>query len=278
MSVSGAFTTAIDQALKAEATALQIFTKSQLRWQAPPIKPDEVKAFHQAYSASGLQFLCSHDSYLINLAASAEETWNKSVPALIQELERAELLGCFCVVLHPGSPKADSRETGISRIVKGLKEVLRATAGLKVRIALENTAGQGATLGNSFAELAAMIQGAGADPRLGICFDSCHGFAAGYELRTPQAVTAMVDELDREIGLNRLLMLHLNDSKKDCGSRIDRHEHIGKGCIGEAGFHCLLREPRLQGIPGIIETPKEDTVEMAEDRENLALLRRLEAG
>jgi len=280
MSTSGGFTTAVEQSALVEATAVQIFTKSQLRWQASPITAGEAKAFREIVAASPLRFVCAHDSYLINLAATSEEIREKSVTSLAHELERADLLGCVCLVMHPGAPKEDPKEVGIRRIVEGLRHVLKATAGLRIRIALENTAGQGSTLGVTFAEIAAMIRGVGGDPRLGVCLDSCHAFASGYELRTPQGVTAMVDEFAHEIGLERLIMLHLNDSKKEFGSRIDRHEHIGKGCIGETGFRNVLREPRLRGIPGIIETPKDDRKdkELWEDRANLELLRKLEAG
>ncbi len=280
MSVSGGFTTAVEQSALVEATAVQIFTKSQLRWQSSPITAGEAQAFRAAVAASPLRFVCVHDSYLINLAATDDAIREKSVTSLAHELERAELLGCACVVMHPGAPKQDPKEVGIRRIADGLRDVLRATAGMKVKIALENTAGQGSTLGVNFAEIAAMLAGADGDARLGVCLDTCHAFASGYELRTPQAVAAMLDEFEQAIGLGRLLMLHLNDSKKDCGSRIDRHEHIGKGCIGAVGFSCVLQEPRLRGIPGIIETPKDDAKDpdLKEDRENLTLLRELEAG
>ena len=277
MSVSGSFTTAVAEAVTAGADALQIFTKSQLRWQAPPISDAAAREFRAACRAVGLRFLCAHDSYLINLAAGGAELWDKSVASLAHELERAAQLEVGCLVLHPGSPKDDGAAEGIRRIVKGLREVLRLTAGNPVRLALENTAGQGATLGASMTELAAMIAGCDGDPRLGVCLDTCHAFAAGHDLRTPQAVAALADAMAAGFGLERLLLLHLNDSLKDCGSRVDRHTHIGEGCIGEAGFRCLLAESRFKGIPGILETPKGDDPTLADDRRNLATLRRLEA-
>ena len=277
MSISGGFPTAVRQSVAAQATALQIFTKSQLRWESAPISGDAILEFRKAVAAAGIRFVSVHDSYLINLASGDPELWNKSVHSLILEVERAELLGCACVVLHPGSPKDDGQEVGIARVAKGLRAVLDATKGYKVGLALENTAGQGATLGVSFAEIAKMIQAAGGDERLGVCLDTCHAFASGYELRTPMAVRMMAEEFDQTIGLKRLWMLHLNDSKKDLGSRVDRHEHIGQGCIGEEGFRCVLNDPAFRGLPGILETPKNEAdPTMLEDRENLAILRRLE--
>lgn len=278
MSTAGGFITAVAQSALVDATAVQIFTKSQLRWKSTPIAVGEAKAFREAVAASPLRFVSVHDSYLINLAATADELREKSLASLTHELERGEMLGCVCLVMHPGAAKDDPREVGIQRIVEGLTQALKATAGMRIRIAIENTAGQGSTLGVKFAEIAAMIRGAGDDSRLGVCLDTCHAFAAGYELRTPQAVAAMLDEFEREIGLGRLILLHLNDSKKEFGSRLDRHEHIGKGCIGEAGFRNVLREPRLRGIPAIIETPKDEKTdpELNEDRANLELLRKLE--
>jgi deoxyribonuclease-4 len=278
MSVSGALVTAVKQSQMVGATAVQIFTKSQLRWQASPIAADAATEFREAVAAAALRFVCVHNSYLINLAATADELREKSVASLIHELERAELLGCACLVMHPGSPRQDGADVGIQRVVAGLRAALKATAGFKVRIALENTAGQGATLGVKMQELGAMIAGVDGDPRVGVCIDTCHAFAAGYELRTPQAVAALVDEIAKEIGLERVIMLHLNDCKKECGSRIDRHEHIGQGCIGEAAFGYVLQEPRLAGIPGIIETPKDEAKdpELTDDKRNLALLRSLE--
>ncbi len=277
MSISGGFLTAVRQSEAAGATALQIFTKSQLRWDAPPITEAAACEFREAAAKAGIGFISVHDSYLINLASGSEDLRCKSIASLTLEVRRAEQLGCACVVLHPGSPKEDGAEAGIARVAAGLREALAATDGSAVGLALENTAGQGATLGVSFAELAKIIRAAGGGKRLGVCLDTCHAFASGYELRTPMAVRLMADEFDREIGLDRLWMLHLNDSRKDVGSRVDRHEHIGKGCIGEEGFRCVLSDPAFRGLPGILETPKDEADgTMAADRENMALLRRLE--
>ena len=278
MSISGGFLTAVKQSVAAGADALQIFTKSQLRWETSPMPDAAAKEFRDAVAAAGIKFVSVHDSYLINLASGSADLWQKSVRSLIHEVERTEQLGCNCVVLHPGSPKEDGAEAGIARVAKGLREVLDATQGCKAGLALENTAWQGATLGISFTEIAKIIHGAGDDPRLGVCLDTCHAFASGYELRTPMAVKLMADEFDQEIGLKRLWMLHINDSMKPLGSRVDRHDHIGKGCIGEDGFRCVLNEPAFRGLPGILETPKEeDDPTMSADRRNLALLRSLEA-
>lgn len=277
MSISGGFLTAVKQSVAAGADALQIFTKSQLRWETSPISDDAAKEFRDAVAAARIKFVSVHDSYLINLASGDPELWRKSVNSLTHEVRRAEQLGCNCVVLHPGSPKDDGAEAGIARVGKGLREVLDATSDCKAGLALENTAGQGATLGISFEEIAKIIHAAGDDQRLGVCLDTCHAFASGYELRTPMAVKLMADEFESTIGLKRLWMLHLNDSKKDCGSRVDRHDHVGVGCIGEDGFRCVLNEPAFRGLPGILETPKaEDDPTMGDDCKNLAILRRLE--
>ncbi len=278
MSVSGGFITAVKQAVTVGADAVQIFTKSQLRWEAPPITEADAAAFRAAVKEAGLRFVCAHDSYLINLASGDSAARAKSVASLTHELRRADRLGCACLVLHPGSPKTESREVGVERVAAGVREVLKATPECACKLALENTAGQGSTLGTTFAELARMIELAGAPARLGVCLDTCHAFAAGHELRTPKAVAELAREFDRLIGLARLLVMHLNDSKKPFGSNLDRHEHIGQGSLGEDAFRCVLREPALKGIPGILETPKDDDdPELTEDRNALALLRKLEA-
>ena len=269
MSTSGSFTTAVEQARTVGANAVQIFTKSQLRWQASPLKESEASEFKAAVKEAGIKFVCAHNSYIINLASTNPETRDKSLASLIHEVERSEALGCACLVMHPGSPKDDGVECGLKRISDGLRQALKATSGCAVMIALENTAGQGATIGVSMEEIRSLMDGVDFDPRLRMCLDTCHAFAAGYDIRKKGGVDRLVGEIESLVGLDRLMMLHLNDSKKECGSNVDRHENIGEGFIGAVGFKNLFADKRLLGIPGIIETPKEDKTYAEEDTKNL---------
>ncbi len=275
MSVAGGVVKAVERACQVESDALQIFSKSQLRWTAKPLAAAEAAAFREAVAASGLRFVCAHVGYLINLASSSDAVRQQSVEALVDEIERAALLGCATVVMHPGSPKEDSAELGLQRLVAGLVTVLDRTAKLPVRIALENTAGQGATLGATLGELAEIVDRLDRHPRLALCFDTCHGFAAGIDLRQPADVRRLADQIGSLLGLDRLLAFHLNDCKQPFASHRDRHEQIGQGTIGQAGFANLLNEPSFKGIPGILETDKDEKT-LAEDIVNLQLLRQLE--
>ncbi|MBT7167134.1 MAG: deoxyribonuclease IV [Victivallales bacterium] len=275
MSIAGGCPKAIEHALSVQATALQIFTRNQKRWESKPLAQAEADAFRGA--SVELDYVCAHAGYLINLASPDESMRERSLVALLDELDRAERLGCDCLVLHPGSPKDDASTIGIGRVAKGLREALRATAGAEVRIALENTAGQGSTLGSTLQELGAILDACDRDPRLAVCIDTAHAFAAGYDLRTETGLAALLRGIEQFVGWERLRVLHLNDAKNRCGSRADRHEHIGQGQIGEDGFRRLLTAPELRHVPGIIETPK-DGKSLAEDVTNLATLRRLSGG
>ena len=276
MSIAGGLAQAVRRAESVEATALQIFTRNQLQWRVPELDALTAGQFVEAVRQSSLRFVCAHGNYLTNLAAPDQSVRQRSYRSLVTELGRAETLGCCCVVIHPGSPKTDGPSRGIRRVANALRRALDATDGLSVSIALENTAGQGATLGATFSELAEIIERAGSHPRLAACIDTCHAFAAGHDLRTTQDAAALAGEVGRTVGLDRVVLLHLNDSKGTCGRRLDRHEHVGKGCIGREGFRCVLNEPLLRGVPGVIETPKHPRT-LAEDRRNLAMLRALEA-
>ncbi|NOY81089.1 MAG: deoxyribonuclease IV [Kiritimatiellaeota bacterium] len=275
MSIAGGFPKAVQRARRVSATALQIFTKNQVRWRAPDLDMDDVAGFREDAVAAGIRFVCAHNSYLINPASPSGRVRKLSENALEVELRRAGALGCVCLVMHPGSPKDDPTEVGLTRVCDTLARVLERTSGSTIRIALENTAGQGRTLGAELEQLARIIERLDSHPRLGVCLDTCHAFAAGYDLRTPHAVRAFAERVRGTFGLERVLLLHLNDSKGELGGRLDRHEHIGRGKIGEAGFAALLAEPLLRGVPGILETPK-DPGTLAEDVRNLAILRRLE--
>ena len=275
MSIAGGLSQAVARAVAVGADALQIFTRNQRQWRVPPMLPAEATAFRAAATCAGLRFVCAHDSYLTNLASPDATVRERSVQTLVAELKRAAMLGCTCVVLHPGSPQADGVAAGIRRLVCGISQVLEATVEPAVMLALENTAGQGSALGADFGQLGEVLRRLDRHPRLGFCLDTCHAFAAGYDLRTAAAIDSLAREIDHTVGLDRLLLLHLNDSLRPLGSRVDRHAHVGQGALGAAAFRCLLRSPWFDGVPGIIETPKDDET-LAEDRANLERLRRFE--
>ncbi len=276
MSVAGGLALAVERAASVAATALQVFTKNQLQWDGPRPDHAEVQAFRQALAESNIRFFCSHAGYLINLASPEGATWERSLAAVADEVRRADELGCAGVVLHPGSHRRSGRDAGIGRLAGALAQTLDKTAGCRTAILLENTAGQGDCLGGQLEDLQAVCQRLDWHPRLGLCFDTCHAFAAGLDLRTPQTVAALAARIEDLFGPGRLRVFHLNDCPNALGSRVDRHAHIGEGHIGRTGFAALLREPRFRGVPGVIETPK-DWKTLAEDRRNLAQLRRLEA-
>jgi deoxyribonuclease-4 len=256
-----------------EFETMQVFTKSSQQWKARPLAQDETDRFLRWQDSREIWPVVGHTSYLINIASPDEGTWRKSVDALVVELERCSLLGIGQLVLHPGSHLGQGEELGLDRIRAGLDLALERTAGAEVSILLENTAGQGHHLGYAFHHLGELISNAAGAERLGVCFDTCHAFAAGYDLRTVQGYTASFQEFDAAIGLDRLHVFHFNDSKRELGSRVDRHEHIGKGELGLEAFRQILNDPRFDHLPMILETPKGP--DMAEDRENLRTLREL---
>ena len=268
LSVSGGVSKAIDGAIELRLGALQIFTKNASRWKQKPLDPKEVERFRERRAEWGPYIAGSHDSYLINMASPDDALWEKSCVAFIDELQRAEQLGLDFVVTHPGAHVGSGVEPAIERLVKGMHRVLETVEFGTTRILLENTAGQGTTLGRSFEELAAMLSGIDAPDRLGICLDTCHLYAAGYDLRTRDDYDDTMAQLETVIGSDQLKLWHLNDSKGDLGSHLDRHENIGQGKIGETGFQCLMQDPRFFGIPKILETPKADDM----DSVNLATL------
>jgi deoxyribonuclease-4 len=254
--------------------ALQIFTRNQRQWQAPPLTGEEITNFRaQKEKATGMP-VASHASYLINLGSGDQEQAERSVRAFAEELQRCDLLGIPWVVIHPGSHGGDGVEAGMDRVARNLDAAFIA-AGAKstVKVLLETTAGQGTGLGSRFEELGWMISNSHFSERLGVCLDTCHIFAGGYDIRSPAAYARTMAEFDRTVGLDRLFFVHLNDAKKDLGSRVDRHEHIGQGRIGLEGFRLLLNDPHFAGHAMTLETPKGK--DLAEDRENLRLLRSL---
>jgi deoxyribonuclease-4 len=252
---------------------VQIFAKAPGRWSSKALAEENVVAFKQAVEDTGIWPVFAHALYLINLASPEDELWQKSLDALVDDLERCERLGLPGLVLHPGSHKGSGEKAGIARIAAGLDELHARLPGYSAQVWLETTAGQGDHLGYTFAHLRAILDAVLEPERLGVCFDTAHAFAAGYELRTRQGFDATWAEFERELGLDRLKAVHLNDSKKGLGSRVDRHEHIGQGELGLEPFRFLLNDPRFQGIPMALETDKGP--DLAEDKENLAVLRSL---
>jgi deoxyribonuclease-4 len=274
MSISGGLRLAFDRLAAIDGEALQIFTANQRQWQPKLPDEQEVRLFKEMRLALGRVPVASHDSYLINLASPKPETENKSIAALAEELRRCAALGVEYVVMHPGAHLGEGVEAGISRFIANLDRAFaEAGVGREVMILLETTAGQGTSLGADFSELAKIITGSAFPARLGVCFDTCHVFAAGYDLRTPVAYRKTMAEFERLIGLERLKFFHLNDSKKELGSRVDRHAHIGQGHLGVESFRLLVNDPLFAEHPMVLETPKSE--DMHEDKENLQLLRSL---
>ena len=272
-SIAGGVEKALARAQEVGCETLQIFVKSPNRWSSKPLAEKNIGAFKEAVEETGIWPVFAHSLYLVNLATPDDALWQKSVAALSDDLERSEQLGLPGLVLHPGSHRGAGEEAGIARIVAGLDEIHSRLPGYQVQIWLETTAGQGDHLGYRFEQLRVMIDGVREPERLGVCFDTAHVFAAGYELRSREGYEATWAGFEAALGLDRLRAVHLNDSQKDLGSRIDRHEHIGQGLLGLEPFRFLLNDPRFTHLPMILETPKGPDLD--EDRENLAVLRSL---
>lgn len=274
MSIAGGHALAFERLAQVGGEALQIFVKNQRQWRTAPLKKEAIAAFRAAWQDHNRLPVAVHDSYLINLAAPDPELAARSVVALADELTRAGLLGIPYLIMHPGAHGGDAVEAGLARFTANLDLALaEAGPANEVMVLLETTAGQGTGLGSRFEELAAVIQASRFTDRLGVCLDTCHLFAAGYDIRTPATYAATFAEFDRVVGLERLHFFHLNDAKKELGSRVDRHEHIGRGKIGREGFRLLLNDPRFAAHPMVLETPK--SKDLHEDKANLAVLRGL---
>ncbi|MGQ9498256.1 MAG: deoxyribonuclease IV [Desulfotomaculales bacterium] len=273
MSIAGGVDKAILRGRSIGCETIQIFTKSANQWRAKPLVPDEIARFRQAREESGINPVFGHTSYLINLGSPDEDLWQKSVDSFLVEMERCAALDLPYLVTHPGAHMGAGEDVGLRRIGRALDEILARTEGSGVIILLETTAGQGSNIGYRFEHLARLIEESAYPDRLGVCFDTCHAFAAGYDLRTPEAFHRTFEEFDTLIGIDRLKAIHLNDSRGDLGSRIDRHEHIGFGKLGLEPFRLLLNDPRFRNLPMVLETPKGP--DMKEDVMNLATLRSL---
>lgn len=275
MSIAGGYYRAVEEAQRCGCDCVQIFTKNNNQWRAKEITAEEAAQFTATLARLKISHPLSHTSYLINLASPDEALWQKSVESMVVEVRRAMQLGIPYVVVHPGSHTTATEEQGIANVAVALDMVHKLVPRTKTRILLEITAGQGTNLGWKFSQLAAIINQTSKPDRIGICFDTCHAFAAGYDLRDRPAYQAMWREFDKQLGLDRLKAIHLNDSKRELGSRIDRHEHIGRGQIGEAGFRNLLSDKRFREIPMYLETPKENAGDEPWDIVNLRTLREL---
>lgn len=273
MSVAGGKHLAVGRALEVDSTVLQIFVKNASRWNERALKQQEIQAFAERRQDSGLSSIVAHDSYLVNLASPSEPLWRKSIDALLDEMERAEILGLDYLVAHPGAHVDSGEASGIKRIGRALDIILGQTRDYRVRIALETTAGQGSTLGYRFEQLRDMLAACKWGEKIDVCLDTCHVFAAGYDIRDEEGCSRTFGEFDRTIGLDRLRLFHFNDSVKGLGTRVDRHAHIGQGEIGVEAFRWILNQETFTDVPKILETPKENGPES--DRRNLDLLRSL---
>ena len=278
MSIAGGYYKAVDAAAALGMTTVQLFTKNNNQWRAKPLSDEDVRLFREALERTGVQQPCAHDSYLINLASPDDALWNKSIDAFEEELRRAEALGLCGVVMHPGACLDSGEEAGLSRIVAALDICCRRTPGFQTGVWLEITAGQGSNLGYRFEHLAYVLEHVQQPERCGVCLDTCHLLAAGYPMGTDEEYESTVQQLDATVGLDRVRAMHLNDSKKPLGSRVDRHEHIGEGFVGLEPFRRILNDPRFRHLPMYLETKKEQRDGEEMDAVNLRTLRGLISG
>jgi len=273
MSIAGGIYNALERGVEAGCGVVQVFTQNSTQWHGKPIPDSDILLFKEKLAESGINEVVTHDIYLINLAASPGEMRDKSIVAFQEEMVRCSHLGIEKIVMHPGSHGGDGEETGLKRITEAFDQLLSTTTEYKGKILLETTAGQGTNLGYSFEHLRTIIEGSKHHDRFGVCYDTCHTFAAGYDIRTESSYHEVWDNFERIIGLDHLHCFHFNDSKKGLNSHVDRHEHIGKGELGANAFSLLMNDPRFVNIPKILETPKGDNNEM--DEINLKLLRNM---
>ena len=284
MSVAGGLPRAVERAVVHRCEALQIFAKNANQWRGRPIPREEVREFRARIKASGIGPVVSHASYLINLATTNRALRDQSLEAMGDEIDRAEALGLMGVVLHPGCYTASNEADGLKLVADGLLELLRARRRGRTMILLEHTAGQGTSLGATFEQLAAIIAKMNDHRRVGVCLDTCHLLVSGYDLCSPEGYASTFTQFGKLVGFDRLKAFHLNDSKKPLGSRVDRHEHIGRGCLGLEPFRRIVNDRRFRGLPMLLETPKGEgkaTGPIAVDpmdEENLEALRSLLRG
>lgn len=276
MSIAGGLHRAPLRGRETGCQVIQIFTRNRNRWKSKKLSAKEIDLFHKACDQASILVVAAHNSYLINLASTRSHVLEKSFHALLQELERAELLEIPYLVMHPGAHVGDGEKKGLRKIADSLNRVFEQTSNYRVKILLEMTAGQGSSLGYRLEHLAEILEMIESQERLGVCMDTCHAFAAGYDFRTAKAYRQFFGEFDRILGLDLLRLLHINDSKNGLASRVDRHEHPGAGSIGLKAFSLFLNDPKLAHLPFLIETPKgKNKAGLDWDVVNLNLLRSL---
>jgi deoxyribonuclease-4 len=284
MSIAGGVSKAVDRAVVHGCEAIQIFTKNASQWRAQPLDKAEIRRFRKRIDDTAIQPAVSHASYLINLATTVPVLRALSIDAFVDELDRAHALGLVGVVIHPGTCTAGSEEDALRLVADAVRAAFNVRPRRKTMVLFEHTAGQGRTLGYRFEHLAAIINHLDGSPRAGVCLDTCHLVASGYDIVTDHGYKTTMELFDQAVGLNRVRVFHANDSKRACGSRVDRHEHIGDGCLGLAPFARLLNDPRFSGLPMLIETQKSESCSKPHlivadplDVRNLDTLRRLRA-
>ena len=275
MSIQGGLHRAIEAGVEYGCTALQLFTRNNVQWHTRDLTDDDVESFREAWQASGIGPIVAHANYLINLASPDEEIAARSYDGLVTELRNAAALGIPWVILHPGNHMGQGLEAGMRRVAERVNRAMDATGGSTAGLLLETTAGQGTSIGCRFEQLAALLDAIQPPERVGVCFDTCHVFAAGYDLSTDGGYRRVMRECDRLIGLGRIHAFHLNDAKKPCGSRLDRHAHIGRGEMGLTPFRLLVRSRTFAAVPKLLETPKTDADRDDWDAVNLGVLRSL---
>lgn len=273
MSIAGGVHTAVERAVKIGCTTMQMFVKNNTQWSGKPLTEQDVSTYKKLLSESSIGPVLVHDTYLINLCATDTIILKKSRGALKDEFNRAEQLGVLYLNFHPGAHMGAGEDDGIKLVAESLNIIHSQIKGYRVKSVLEATAGQGTALGYRFEQLRAIIDLVEEKERMAVCIDTCHVFASGYDISSEAGYRRTFEEFDAVVGLERLVAFHVNDSKRELGSRVDRHEHIGKGRIGKTGFRLLMNDARFRGIPKILETPKGP--EMKEDVRNMRVLRGL---
>ncbi len=273
MSIAGGIHRAFDRLAEIEGNALQIFTTNHRRWSPGKLGARQIELFKSRWQASGRPAVAAHDIYLINLASSEEPVLSMSIAAFAEELKRCADLGIPYLVMHPGAHAGEGAEAGLARFVENLDRAIETSGVESVCVLIENTAGQGSSLGSSFEQMGFILRNSRFGKTMGVCYDTSHGFAAGYDMRDEEAYGLTMSKFDEQIGIDRLRFFHINDSKRELGSRVDRHEHIGKGKIGLNGFRLLLNDPMFRDHPMVLETPKGK--DLKEDKENMRVLRSL---
>jgi deoxyribonuclease-4 len=273
MSIEGGVHTAFKRGTSIGCTTMQVFVKNNNRWNGTPLTGEDIQNYKSAEAKASIAPVFAHAAYLINLCAINALVLRRSRDAFTDELRRCEAFGIKALIFHPGAHLGAGEKEGIRRIAESLNMIHEQTRGLKTLSTLEGTAGQGTALGYRFEHLRAIIDSVEQQKRMAVCLDTCHLFAAGYDIRTEEGWARTMRDFDETVGFERLVAIHTNDSKRELGSRVDRHEHIGMGRIGRAGFKMLMNDARMEHIPKILETPKSE--DMHEDRRNMKVLRSL---